>query len=306
MPEKEEQAFKSGFVAIVGRPNVGKSTLMNRIVGQKVAIMSDKAQTTRNKIQAVYTDDHMQIIFIDTPGIHKPKHELGEFMVKSAYQALGEVDAILMLVNVEQKIGPGDRFVMDKLSGHQVPKFLLVNKIDKVSKQEMQEFMVDIPEPELFDEIIPISAVEGANVDYLMEKLAQLMPEGPMYYPADQISDHPEYFIVSELIREQLLHHTREEIPHSIAVVVESMVPDPDQSHVIDVDATIIVERKSQKGIVIGKQGAMLKKIGSAARLEIEKLLGSRVYLNLWVKIEKDWRDKGRALSQFGYKADNY
>ena len=300
----QEEKFKSGFVAIVGRPNVGKSTLLNQMVGQKVAIMSDKAQTTRNKIQAVYTTEEVQIVFIDTPGIHKPHHELGEFMVKSAFQALAEVEAIVMLVNVEEPIGPGDRFVMDKISQYDTPKYLGVNKIDKVTPDALMDYLQTIPTQELFEEIYPISALQGNNVSNLLSRLSAAMPEGPQYYPSDQISDHPEYFVVSELIREQILHRTREEVPHSIAVTIDKMqVDEHDKIHVY---ANIIVERKSQKGIIIGKGGKMLKAIGTDARKEIEKLLGSKVYLELWVKIERDWRDKQRMLQNFGYREDDY
>lgn len=298
------QHYKSGFVAIVGRPNVGKSTLLNRIVGQKVAIMSDKAQTTRNKIQAVYTTDEVQIVFIDTPGIHKPKHELGEFMVKSAYQALAEVEAIIMLVNVEEAIGPGDRFVMDKISQYDTPKYLAVNKIDKVTPEQVAQFLETIPNQEMFDKVYPLSALVGNNVTTLLDDLSVRMPEGPQYYPSDQISDHPEYFVVSELIREQILHRTREEVPHSIAVTIDSMRKDENDK--VHVYANVIVERKSQKGIIIGKSGKMLKAIGTDARKEIENLLGSKVYLELWVKIEKNWRDKQRMIQNFGYKPEDY
>lgn len=293
------QGFKSGFVAIVGRPNVGKSTLLNRVIGQKVAIMSSTAQTTRNKIQAVYTTDDLQIVFLDTPGIHKPKHELGEFMNKSAYQALDEVEAILMLVNAEEPIGPGDKFVMDKISEYDTPKFLAVNKVDTVSRENLLEFMDNIPNTDMFNQIVPISALEGNNVDTLLAELEKLMPEGPQYYPSDQVTDHPEFFVVSELIREQILNLTREEIPHSVAVTVDKMQKDEfDKVHVY---ANIIVNAKSQKGIIIGKNGTMIKRIGTGARKEIEILLGSKVYLELWVKIEKNWRDNDKNLKNFGY-----
>lgn len=301
---ERNQEFKSGFVAIVGRPNVGKSTLLNRIVGQKVAIMSNTAQTTRNKIQAVYTTDTVQIVFIDTPGIHKPKHELGEFMVKSAYQALEEVEAILMLVNAEEPIGPGDRFVMDKIAAYDTPKFLAVNKVDRVNQETLLNYLAEIPNQDIFEQILPISALEGDNVAVLLAQLEKLMPAGPQYYPSDQITDHPEYFVVSELIREQILRLTREEVPHSIAVTIDKMQKDEyDKVHVY---ANIIVETKSQKGIIIGKGGQMLKRIGTGARKEIETLLGSKVFLELWVKVEKNWRDKQNTLKDFGYKKTDY
>ncbi|WP_233570013.1 GTPase Era [Aerococcus agrisoli] len=298
------QGFKSGFVAIVGRPNVGKSTFLNRVVGQKVAIMSDKAQTTRNKIQAVYTSDEAQIVFIDTPGIHKPHNELGEFMNTSAYQSLDEVDAILMLVNAEEPIGPGDKFVIEKIKGKKTRKFLGVNKIDKVSPENLAEFMQSIPNQEVFDGIIPLSALNGNNVEKLVDTLVDLLPEGPQYYPSDFLTDHPEYFVVSELIREQILKNTFDEIPHSVAVQVDSMQKDElDKVHVY---ATIIVDQKSQKGIIIGKGGKMIKKIGVEARKEIEALLGSGIYLELWVKIIKNWRNNKADLGNLGYNSKDY
>lgn len=299
MKENTHDTFKSGFIAIVGRPNVGKSTLMNQIVGQKVAIMSDKAQTTRNKIQAIYTSSDSQMIFIDTPGIHKPKNELDDYMLQSAYQALDEVEAILMLVSADEKIGPGDRFIMDKVKDRESPAFLIVNKTDKVSEEDLAAYMADIPNPEAFEQIIPMSALNSGQVEGLIAKLEDLLPEGPQYYPEDQLTDHPEYFVVSELIREQILQKTREEIPHSVAVTVDKMQKDElDRVHVY---ANIIVERKSQKGIVIGKGGKMIKSIGTGARKEIENLLGSKVFLELWVKVEKKWRDKKSLLKEFGY-----
>ncbi|KAA9221185.1 MULTISPECIES: GTPase Era [Aerococcus] len=293
--------YHSGFVAIVGRPNVGKSTLLNHIIGQKVAIMSDKAQTTRNKIHAIYTTDEVQIIFIDTPGIHKPKHELGQYMVKSAYSALDEVEVILMLVNSTEKIGPGDRFIMEKIAAYDTPKILAVNKTDQLDKEDMAAYLESIPNKEIFDQIIPLSALTGDNVDQLLKELTKEMPLGPQYYPEDQITDHPEYFVVSEMIREQILQLTREEIPHSVAVTVDKMQKDEyDKVHVY---ANIIVERKSQKGIIIGKKGSMIKKIGSNARREIETLLGSKAFLELWVKVQPHWRDKRNLLNDFGYRA---
>ncbi|MBG9980100.1 GTPase Era [Facklamia sp. DSM 111018] len=296
--------FHSGFVAIIGRPNVGKSTLLNRIVGQKIAIMSDKAQTTRNKIQGVYTREDAQIVFIDTPGIHKPKHALGDFMVKTAYSALKGVDAVLVVVNANEKIGPGDLFVIDKVKDLNLPIFLLINKIDLCQSQDLLE-IIDRYQQELdFTEIFPISAREGDNVDRMLESLLAIMPEGPQYYPADQVMDHPEYFVVSELIREKILHLTREEIPHSVAVQVHQMQRNEDDK--VEVQATIIVERKSQKGIIIGAQGSMIKRIGQLARRDIEQLLGDKVYLDLWVKVQRDWRDRQSQLNDFGYQPDNY
>lgn len=304
MNEINETKYKSGFVSLVGRPNVGKSTLLNRLVGQKVAIMSDKAQTTRNKIQGVLTTDTEQIVFIDTPGIHKPKHRLGDFMVQTALSTFNEVDVVLFLVNVTEKRGPGDNFVIEKLKHVKSPVFLVLNKIDKVHPDELLPIIEDYSKQLEFAEIVPISAIEGNNVDHLLETIHKYISEGPQYYPEDQISDHPEYFIVSELIREKVLERTREEIPHSVAVVVESMKREDNEK--VLVNATIIVERKSQKGIIIGKQGKMLKDIGMNARKDIERLLGDKIYLDLWVKVQSDWRDKQSNLKDYGYNKDQY
>ena len=296
--------FKSGFVAIVGRPNVGKSTFMNYVLGQKIAIMSDKAQTTRNKIQGVYTKDDAQIVFLDTPGIHKPKHELGEFMVKSAYSALKEVDAVLFMVNVSEKRGPGEDFIIEKLKGIKTPIFLVLNKIDLVTPEVLLERVESYKDALDFAGVFPISVLQGNNVNELMEGLINALPEGPQYYPADQITDHPEYFVVSELIREKILQLTQEEIPHSVAVTVDKMQKDEfDKVHVY---ANIIVERKSQKGIIIGKGGRLLKEIGTRARRDIQQLLGNKVYLELWVKVEKDWRKRKSNLQEYGYRDTDY
>ena len=296
--------FKSGFVAIVGRPNVGKSTFMNYVLGQKIAIMSDKAQTTRNKIQGVYTKDDAQIVFLDTPGIHKPKHELGEFMVKSAYSALKEVDAVLFMVNVSEKRGPGDDFIIEKLKGIKTPIFLVLKKIDLVTPEVLLERVESYKDALDFAGVFPISVLQGNNVNELMEGLINALPEGPQYYPADQITDHPEYFVVSELIREKILQLTQEEIPHSVAVTVDKMQKDEfDKVHVY---ANIIVERKSQKGIIIGKGGRLLKEIGTRARRDIQQLLGNKVYLELWVKVEKDWRKRKSNLQEYGYRDTDY
>ena len=296
--------FKSGFVAIVGRPNVGKSTFMNYVLGQKIAIMSDKAQTTRNKIQGVYTNQNCQIVFLDTPGIHKPKHELGNFMVESAYSALKEVDAVLFMVNAAEKRGPGDDFIIEKLKKIKTPVFLVLNKIDLISPDELLDRVESYQETIPFAGIIPISVLQGNNVQELMTTLTNHLPEGPQYYPSDQITDHPEYFVVSELIREKILHLTKEEIPHSVAVTVDKMQKDEfDKVHVY---ANIIVERPTQKGIVIGKGGKLLKEIGVRARKDIEQLLGNKVYLELWVKVEKDWRKKKSHLQDFGYRTTDY
>ena len=296
--------FKSGFVAIVGRPNVGKSTFMNYVLGQKIAIMSDKAQTTRNKIQGVYTKEDAQIVFLDTPGIHKPKHELGEFMVKSAYSALKEVDAVVFMVNVSEKRGPGDDFIIEKLKGIKTPIFLVLNKIDLVTPEVLLERVESYKDALDFAGVFPISVLQGNNVNELMEGLINALPEGPQYYPADQITDHPEYFVVSELIREKILQLTQEEIPHSVAVTVDKMQKDEfDKVHVY---ANIIVERKSQKGIIIGKGGRLLKEIGTRARRDIQQLLGNKVYLELWVKVEKDWRKRKSNIQEYGYRDTDY
>ncbi|MGX7329195.1 GTPase Era [Enterococcus bulliens] len=295
---------KSGFVAIVGRPNVGKSTLLNRIVGQKIAIMSDKAQTTRNKIQGVYTTDDTQIVFIDTPGIHKPKSRLGDFMVETAYSALREVDVVLFMISADQKRGKGDDFIIERLKKSDVPVFLVVNKLDKVQPDQLLLTIEDYAKQMEFAEVVPISATEGNNFETLMQTIESKLPEGPQYFPEDQVTDHPEYFIVAELIREKILLLTRDEIPHSVAVVVDSMKRN-DQDKV-EIQATIIVERDSQKGIVIGKGGKMMKQIGTKARRDIEQLLGDKVFLELWVKVQKDWRDKQRYLTDYGYKENEY
>ncbi|SJZ72734.1 GTP-binding protein Era [Pilibacter termitis] len=297
--------FKSGFVAIIGRPNVGKSTFLNRVVGQKIAIMSDKAQTTRNKIQGVVTGENSQIVFIDTPGIHKPRTALGDFMVQAAYSALGEVDAVLFMVPADQKRGKGDDMILERLKKVNSPVYLIVNKIDKVHPDELLTFIEDFSSQMEFKEIIPISATEGNNVEHLMETLIAQLPEGPQYFPEDAVTDHPERFIVSEMVREKVLKLTREEVPHAVAVVVDQMKRE-DEFGKIHIQATIVIERDSQKGIIIGKGGSMLKKIGSMARRDIELMLGEKVYLELWVKVQKDWRDKQIYLQDYGYKKDDY
>ena len=296
--------YKSGFVAIVGRPNVGKSTLLNRIVGQKIAIMSDKSQTTRNKIQGVYTTDEAQIVFIDTPGIHKPKHRLGDFMVATAYSAMREVDIVMFMVSADMKRGRGDDLIIERLEQSSVPVYLVINKIDTIHPDELLEIIDDYSKQMDFAEIVPISATEGNNFERLMETLVAQMPEGPQYFPEDQVTDHPERFIVSELIREKVLFFTRDEVPHSVAVTIESMKRN--ENNKIEIQATFFVERDSQKGIIIGKGGKMLKLIGTKARLDIENLLGSKVYLELWVKVQKDWRDKKTHLTDFGYREEDY
>lgn len=296
--------FKSGFVAIIGRPNVGKSTFMNKVLGQKVAIMSDKAQTTRNKVQGVLTTEQSQIIFIDTPGIHKPKHVLGDYMMKIAKNTLREVDAILFMVNVEESLGRGDEFIIELLKSNKTPIFLVLNKIDKIHPDQLIKEIEKYKDLLPFAEVVPISALQGNNVDRLVEVIEGYMPEGPMYYPKDTISDHPEEFIVAELIREKALHLTSQEIPHAIGVQVEKMTRVSNDQ--VDIEATIYIERDSQKGIIIGKKGSMLKQIGQNARKDIEMLLGSKVYLELWVKVQKDWRNKPNFIRQIGYREDEY
>lgn len=300
----ETSQFKSGFVTLIGRPNVGKSTLLNHIVGQKITIISDKAQTTRNKIQGIYTTDQEQIVFIDTPGIHKPKHRLGKFMVDSAIGTIGGVDVVLFLINVTEKIGPGDRFIMDKLQSIETPVFLVLNQIDQILPGELPDIIQSYTSEFDFAEVIPISALQGNNVSELLNHLVDYLPKGPQFYPDEQVSDHPEYFIVSELIREKVLHLTREEIPHSVAVVTEQIDRDTDGK--VLVNAMIIVERKSQKGIIIGKGGKMIKDIGIRARKDIERLLGDDIHLELWVKVQKDWREKPARLNEYGYRHDDY
>ena len=300
----KKEGFKSGFVSIIGRPNVGKSTLLNRIVGQKVAIMSDVPQTTRNKIQGVVTSDDSQIVFIDTPGIHKPQTRLNDFMLKSAYSTFNEVDLVLFMVNAAEKRGAGDNFILEKLKNLRTPKFLMINKIDQVKPEELLKIIMDYTSDNEFNEVVPISAIQGNNVDEMMATIKKYMPEGPQFYPDDQVTDHPEYFVVSEFIREKILQLTKEEVPHSVAVVVESMQRNEDDK--VHVHATIIVDRASQKGIIIGKGGKMLKEIGVRARRDIEAMLGDKIYLELWVKVQKDWRDKQSYLQDYGYRQKDY
>ncbi|RBW70512.1 GTPase Era [Bacillus taeanensis] len=299
------QEYKSGFVALIGRPNVGKSTLLNQVLGQKIAIMSDKPQTTRNKIHGVYTTNESQIVFIDTPGIHKPKHKLGSFMTKMAENTLNEVDLVMFLVNAEEGLGRGDEFIIERLKKVSKPVFLVVNKIDKVHPDQLLPFIKQYKEHYDFAEVVPISALQGNNVPTLLNQITDYLEEGPQYYPADQITDHPERFIVAEMIREKVLHLTREEVPHSVTVVTDQMRA-RDDKEIVDIDATIIVERSSQKGIIIGKQGSMLREIGKRARYDIEAMLGSKVYMELWVKVQKDWRNKSSVLRDFGFTEDEY
>lgn len=293
-----EKEFKSGFVSIIGRPNVGKSTLLNHLVGTKVAIMSDKPQTTRNKIRGILTTENAQIVFIDTPGIHKPRNKLGEFMVNTAVKALEEVDLILYIVDVTDEIGPGEYYIMGVLEKVDTPVFLVINKIDLVPKGKIAEVIQTLVSEFNFTEIVPVSAATGENTDTLLKLLVDYLPEGPKYYPDDMVTDNPQQFIISELIREKVLQTTRDEVPHSVAVQVEDI---QDKGDIIYIMVIIYTEKDSQKGIIIGKGGRKLKEIGLKARQEIENLFGSKVYLDLWVKVKKDWRKSNGALHQFGY-----
>ncbi|MDY4064491.1 MAG: GTPase Era [Ligilactobacillus agilis] len=296
--------FHSGFVAILGRPNVGKSTFLNQVIGQKIAIMSDKAQTTRNKIQGIYTDDQAQIVFIDTPGIHKPHSRLGDFMVESALSTLNEVDAILFMVNATQKRGRGDDFIIERLKNVKKPIYWVINKIDQIHPDKLLEIMDDYRQTLDYAEVFPISALQGNNCPELVASLIETLPVGPQFYPADMVTDHPERFIAGELIREKVLELTREEVPHSVAVVVDRISRSDEEK--VQVQATIIVERNSQKGIIIGKGGKMLKNIGVKARKDIELMLGDKVYLELWVKVMPNWKDRQIDLRSLGYKQDDY
>ncbi len=291
-------------MALIGRPNVGKSTLLNYIVGQKVAIMSNVAQTTRNKIQGIYTTDDAQIVFIDTPGVHKPKTKLGDFMERSTMSALAEIDAVLFVVAADEKRGPGDDYIINHLKDVQKPIYLVINKIDKVHPNELPDIVAQYKDALPFKDVIPVSALEGNNVNALMDELVKELPVGPQYYPADQISDHPERFVIAEMIREKVFQLTREEVPHSVAIDVTSIKREDNET--VHISANIIVERPGQKGIIIGKKGQMLKKIGQMARQDIEHLLGDHVYLQLWVKVVPGWRDKSAMLKDYGYRNKDY
>ena len=292
--------FKSGFVSIIGRPNVGKSTLLNQLVGQKIAIMSDKPQTTRNKIQGVWTTESTQAVFVDTPGIHKPQHRLGEFMVETAFSALSHMDLILYVVDTSVPWGGGEEFIVDRLRNVTTPVFIVLNKTDLVPPEAVAPFLAKLQEQHQFTQWIPISAVSGDNLDRLKQLITETLPPGPKYYPEDMVTDQPERFVMAELIREKLLHLTREEIPHSIAVVVEDVSQRSED--MVYVAGIIYVERESQKGIIIGKKGQLLKEVGKLAREEIQALLGSSVYLDLRVKVKKAWRKDVATLRNFGYE----
>ena len=292
--------FKSGFVSIVGRPNVGKSTLMNNVVGEKIAIMSDKPQTTRNTIQAVYTDEEAQVVFLDTPGIHKPKNKLGEFMVKSATDAFKNVDLVLFVVDESKKIGPGDRKIIDDLKNIKTPVVLVLNKIDQLSEEELFDLMKMYNEEGVFKQIVPISALKGRNINELLKVIKSHLEEGPQYFPDYMITDQPERVLVSELIREKVLHYVHDEVPHGVAVEIERMKSRKDKE-IVDISAVIYCERDSHKGIIIGKNGRKLKGIGKSARADIELLLGSQANLQLWVKVKENWRNLQNYVSNFGY-----
>ncbi len=293
-------AYKSGFVSIVGRPNVGKSTLMNNIVGEKIAIMSDKPQTTRNTIQAVYTDEQSQIVFLDTPGIHKPKNKLGEMMVKSAEDAFRNVDCIIFVVDESDSIGKGDSMIIENLKKTKTPKFLVINKVDKIkNKEELFEIIQMYDDLNVFEDIIPTSALKGSNVEELVNVIKRKLSEGPKYFPDSMITDQPERVLVAELIREKILLYTNEEVPHGVAVGIEKMKKRKDKN-IVDISAVIYCERDSHKGIIIGKGGRKLKGVGKSAREEIEFLLDTQVNLQLWVKVKENWRNLPNYINDFG------
>lgn len=295
--------MKSGFVTIIGRSNVGKSTLLNHIMGQKLSITSNKPQTTRNKIQLIHTSEDAQIIFVDTPGIQKPKNKLGSYMLGVSKETLGEVDVITVMVDPSKKIGAIDQWIFDEIKSFKgkTPMILLINKVDEMNKLDILPLIDQYAKLNLFQEIIPISAINGDNLEEYLQALERLLPEGPQYFPDDMITDQPEKFIVAEFIREKALENLQEEVPHGVMVVVESMKM-RNNKDLMDVEATIFVERKSHKGIIIGKNGSMLKKIGTSSRRELENLLDTKINLQIWVKVSKDWREKENLVERFGYK----
>ena len=295
----ENNAFKSGFVTLIGRPNVGKSTLMNCIIGQKIAITSNKPQTTRNRIQTVYTSEEGQIVFLDTPGIHKAKNKLGDYMVTVAEKTLSEVDVILWLVEPSNFIGAGERHIIEQLKKGKTPVILVINKIDTVKKEQLLEYIDTYRKEYDFSEIVPVSALKAENIKELLKCIMKYLPYGPAFYDEDTVTDQPVRQIVAELIREKTLRLLSDEIPHGVAVSIESMKY---KKNIVDIEATIFCERDSHKGIIIGKNGAMLKKIGSMARRDIEELLERQANLQLWVKVKKDWRDSDFLLKNFGYQ----
>ena len=297
-----KEDFKAGFVSMIGRPNVGKSTLMNRIIGQKIAITSDKPQTTRNRIRTVYTTDEAQIVFLDTPGIHKTKNKLGEYMVNAAKSALNDSDVILFVVEPTDYIGAGEQHIISILKESDTPKILVVNKIDSVPREKLMEAITTYDAAAVFDEIVPVCAVKDDNIDELIKCIIKYLPYGQMYYDEDTVTDQPIRQITSELIREKALRCLQDEIPHGIAVTIEKMESRPG---ITDIEAEIVCERESHKGIIIGKNGAMLKKIGTAARYEIEQLLEGKVNLKLWVKVRKDWRNSDIQMKNYGYSGED-
>ncbi len=292
--------FKSGFITIVGRPNVGKSTLMNKMIGEKISIMSEKPQTTRNKIQTVYTDDEAQLVFFDTPGIHKPKNNLGQFMNNEVDDALDEMDLVIMITDESVKIGPGDAYIIEKIRNVRANKFLIINKIDKYPKENMVKISEEFEALSIFDEILMISAVNDIGVKGIVKKIKEYLNEGPMFFPEDYLTDRPEKFVVSEIIREKALMYLQDEIPHGIAIEIVKM-REREGKDIIDIQANIICEKKSHKSIVIGEGGRKIKGIGKSARKDIEELVGSQVFLELWVKISPNWRDNDSLLKSLGY-----
>lgn len=296
---------KSGFVSVVGRPNVGKSTLLNRILKEKLSITSNKAQTTRNKITMIHTDDRGQIIFLDTPGIQSPKNKLGDYMLKTSVSSMEGVDVILMVVDMSDYLGPKDQMILDAMEkeGRNIPAILVINKVDMAPRDEVLPIIAKFAAMDRFDDIVPVSALNDENADHLVDVIFEHLPEGPQYFPEDMITDQPEKFIVAELIREKGLFYLRDEVPHGLAVSVDSM-KEVEGKDRMDIQATIYVERDSHKGIIIGKNGQMLKRIGTEARKEIEAFLGEHVNLRLWVKVSKNWREKDEKVKAFGYKAD--
>lgn len=296
--------FKSGFITIIGRPNVGKSTLMNHIIGKKIAIMSDKPQTTRNRIQTIMTTQTEQIIFIDTPGIHKPQTKLGEFMNQSALSTFSEVDHVLLLVEPDKTVGAGDKYIIEKLEGLKTPVTLVINKIDTIPRMELLPVIDAYRNLYDFDAIIPISAMTGENLEMLNQALRKYLTEGPMFFPEGMITDQPEKQLIAELIREKTLFLLKEEVPHGIAVVIDQF-ESRDDSDILDIKATIICDKKSHKPIILGKQGSMIKEIGIRSRKDIQSLLGNRVHLELWVKIKDNWRDSDFLLRNYGYDQRN-
>ena len=291
--------MKSGFISIIGRPNVGKSTLLNGILGEKIAIATSKPQTTRNTIRGIYTTGDCQMVFIDTPGIHKPKTKLGNFMTDSALNTFKEVDLVLFLVDDSLSQVPGDKYIVEMLKNINTPKFSVINKMDKINPEDYEKIYNEYEQTGIFDEIFPVSALEQKNIDILLESIEKFMPEGPQYFPSDMITDHPERFIVSEILREKVLMFLEDEVPHGVAIEIESF---QEEERVTRISAVVYCEKKSHKGIIIGQGGRKLKGIGKSAREEIEALLGNKVFLQLWVKVKENWRNSDFALSNFGYK----